>query len=372
MITPYIGSCSTFQLQRGDDLIVGHNFEDKYEVSGAIIINQRDEERRAISWAELCADKTAPISPPTWRSKYASASFNTRGAGFSDGGLNEAGLAIWEMSLFPVDQYAVDVSRPTIFMMNWIQLQLDMHEHVEQVIKSASAFNLDGWFWHFFVADRYGRCATIEFVDGKLDVHEGSDLPVNVLCNARYSMELDKYKGETHRPEEPSDFEEKFWRDHRFKTAAEMIDDFSDEVPAKIVDYGFNILDRIVSYDWCQWQIIVEPRKSLIHYRTKLNRNVRSFRFDSFDLSSQSNSKILDINAGAEGDVASEFTELDYVANRAYVERDIRGICDGYPPFKQWIESQGSTVEQVIESMAIYPFSLETKDFDQGSDNCDK
>ena len=79
-------------------------------------------------------------------------------------------------------------------MMQWMQYLLDNHEHVDQDIRSASEIVLDGWAWHFFTADRQGNCASIEFLEGELVVHTGDDIPVTVLCNSRYAVEMERLK----------------------------------------------------------------------------------------------------------------------------------------------------------------------------------
>ena len=47
---------------------------------------------------------------------------------------------------------------------------------------------------HFLVADARGRTATVEFLDGRLVVHEGQRLPVRVLTNDTYASSLDHLK----------------------------------------------------------------------------------------------------------------------------------------------------------------------------------
>lgn len=51
--SPYKGSCSTFLMENGSDLMAGHNLDDRYQVSGAVVINKRNVFKKGITWKEL-------------------------------------------------------------------------------------------------------------------------------------------------------------------------------------------------------------------------------------------------------------------------------------------------------------------------------
>jgi len=350
--SPYKGSCSTFLLKHGADLIAGHNLDDSYQVSGTVIINKRNVFKKGITWKELSTSEKEISPKPEWISKWGSVSFNTRGRDFADGGMNEKGLVIWEMSLRGT-KFIKDESKPKLFMMLWMQYQLDNHESVEQVIKSASDIVLDGWQWHFFTADRDGNSAAIEFINGEIIIHENDDMPVKVLCNALYSYELKRlsmYEG--FGGKRPVAMEKR--KEPRFVHAAKMIEDYDPTVSGNIINYGFDILDQLDSSGNNQWQIIVDMKNLHVYIRTNQSREVRHFNLKSFDLSCDSPVKMIDIHADLSGDITNDFVDYTVDLNKKFVKMDIEGIIKNSPPFEQQLISNGISKEILIDRLARY------------------
>ena len=104
------------------------------------------------------------------------------------------GLYTHEMTLLGT-RFPEDDERPRMFMMQWMQYQLDNYASVEEVLSNLSTIVLDGWTWPFFVSDREGNTAAIEFVDGDLNVYTGDSMPIPVLCNNAYPEELANLEG---------------------------------------------------------------------------------------------------------------------------------------------------------------------------------
>ena len=356
---PYEGSCSTFLIKHGSDLIAGHNLDDSYQVSGAVIINKRNVFKKGITWKELSTSEKETSPKPEWVSKWGSVSFNTRGRDFADGGMNEKGLVIWEMSLRGT-KFIQDESKPKLFMMQWIQYQLDNYENIQQVITSASDIVLDGWQWHFFTADRDGNCASIEFINGKMVIHTGDEMPVKVLCNALYSFELKtlgRYEGfggtrsvTMEKRKQP-----------RFVHAAKMIKDYSPTVSGNIINYGFDILDQLDSSGYNQWQIIVDMKDLHVYIRTNQSREIRHFNLNSFDLSCDTPVKMIDIHADFSGNITNDFLDYTFELNKKFVKLDIEGIIKNSPPFEQQLISNGISKDILIDRMAGYSESTVCK-----------
>lgn len=350
--SPYKGSCSTFLLKNGSDLIAGHNLDDSYQVSGAVIINKRNVFKKGITWKELSTSEKETSPKPEWISKWGSVSFNTRGRDFADGGMNEKGLIIWEMSLRGT-KFIQDESKPKLFMMQWMQYQLDNHESVEQVIKSASDIVLDGWQWHFFTADRDGNSATIEFINGKIVIHAGDDMPVKVLCNALYSYELKtlgRYEG--FGGKRPVAMEKR--KEPRFLHAAKMIKDYDPTVSGNIINYGFDILDQLDSSGYNQWQIIVDTKNLHVYIRTNQSREIRHFSLNAFELSCDNPVKMIDIHADLSGNITNDFVDYTFELNKKFVKMDIEGIIKNSPGFEKQLISNGITKDILIDRLARY------------------
>jgi choloylglycine hydrolase len=94
-----VSACSTFKLQKGGELIYGHNLnQGDIGVPGLIFINKRGIFKKGRTWSELINKGGADPVDFYWISRYGSVTFNVFGKDFPDGGMNEAGLYIWEMS----------------------------------------------------------------------------------------------------------------------------------------------------------------------------------------------------------------------------------------------------------------------------------
>ena len=90
--------CQTFLLKEGNTLIAGHNLGMPMHIPGVIVINKRGVFKKGISWDEILSGKPTANPPLTWESKYGSITFNPFCRDFPDGGMNEVGLYIEEMT----------------------------------------------------------------------------------------------------------------------------------------------------------------------------------------------------------------------------------------------------------------------------------
>jgi len=154
--------CSTVLLARGPALLLGHNLDEQTDFPGFVCVNKRDVFKVGCRWDEL-RSLAKEFSPAlSWISSYGSVTFSGLGRDLPDAGINEAGLAIEEMSLAEGAYPLMDL-RPALFQMQWIQYHLDNCRTVEEVIRSASLLVPNGWPWHFLVCDRNGSRAAIEY-----------------------------------------------------------------------------------------------------------------------------------------------------------------------------------------------------------------
>lgn len=323
--------CSTF-IMRGDSyLLVGHNLDETpgFRVPGLVCINKRGVRKEGVSWAELVAPPgkgdsiraaagAGPADPAiVWVSSFGSITVNTDGLEFPDWGVNEVGLVICEMSL-PGTRFPSDESRATIFMSQWIQYQLDNHPSVADVIANATTMNLDGWNWHFMVADATGAGAVIEFIDGEAVVHAGETLPVPALCNASYAAELRRLR-KHEAPGMMGAARRLFPWSPRFVRAARMLEDYDASSGTEPIDYAWEILEEIRIRGWNKWSILVDVAARRVYFNTRDNRGIRHVSMDGIDFSCETPAGILDINADLAGDVSGAFVDFTYERNLAFV-----------------------------------------------------
>lgn len=319
-------ACSSFLLERGDTLIVGHNLDDYIPMPGLIVVNPRCIAKQGLGWSTF--NPLAPVRPPFgWISKYGSLIYSNMGKEFPDGGMNEAGLYVGEMNYW-FSEYPKDKGLVRIYHNQWVQYLLDNFGSVDQVLASLSRVVPEGHNrWQFFVADSTGAAATITFFKGRAVVNTGDSLPVKALCNRRYAREMDTlrlFRG--FGGERPVDFADTA-DDRRFVRAAFMLRDQDRKTPAG--DYVFAILRRL---DWGnnKWSLAFDLKRRTVRFNTDRSRNIKSVDLSAFDLAPQAPAMVLDINRDLEGNATKQFTLYSEAVQREYVAKMWDGINAGF------------------------------------------
>ncbi|MFC1683331.1 hypothetical protein ACFL0G_03905 [Candidatus Zixiibacteriota bacterium] len=296
-------ACSTFKLQKGDELAYGHNLnQGDIGVPGFVFINKRGIFKLGRTWIELTTKERLHPSSHCWISRYGSVTFNVFGRDLPDGGMNEAGLYIWEMS--EDADYPKNDGMPKLNQMHWMQYILDNFSTMEEAIQCASEIEIDGWGWHFFVGDANGNTAAIAFIDGNVVVNKGEDMPVPGLFNTPYDRELELlkyYKGF-------GGFYEPDLSDHRvprFVKTAVMTRDY--QLARNIVDYGFDMLDTLRVYDVPEWSVLFDVRRRNVYFKTRINPEIKNFSMDEIEFSNNSPVLILNMDVTEGGDVIDDF-----------------------------------------------------------------
>jgi len=311
-------------IQDAENLLIGHNLDETIEVPGLIVVNKRNIAKENISWGELWPlpfgfkrSSRAPIKI-NWCSKYASITYNTNGKEFIDGGLNEAGLYIGEMNLLET-QYPQNDDRPKIYHYQWMQYLLDNYDTVDQVIDSLDILTVDGHCtWHFFISDRSGQAAVIEFLGGKPVVFNIDDSALTLLCNSKYEAELEyaqTYQG--FGGTEIVDLEDQS-AETRFIRGATMLQQYMSDPSGSIIDFGFKILSNIKGNN-NKWRLLFDVRRLRVHFYTNKASDIRFVDLNAFDLSPSTPTMVMDIHQDLSGDVAQHFVSFDPGNNSKYM-----------------------------------------------------
>jgi penicillin V acylase-like amidase (Ntn superfamily) len=340
-----IAACSTFKLQCGNELIYGHNLNNNgSDVPGLVFINKRGVFKTGRTMSELMDKEKTNPSALTWISRYGSVTFNAFGKDFPDGGMNEAGLYIWEMGLGNEEiVYPKNNALPKLNQMNWMQYILDNFATVDAAIQCAHDIEIDGWGWHFFVGDINGNCASIDFVDGKVVVHQGAAMPVPGLFNALYEreVELSRYFKGFGGLYEPTLKDPKV---PRFVKTAVMLRDYKPTQNA--VDYGFKILENIFVTEIADWSVIFDVRKQTVYFKTSLNPKIKHFAIDAFDFSNASPVLILNIDIKEAGDVSKKFSPFSF--------RQMAALLESLPLPKEFYEMGGLTKAEFVSRFSTH------------------
>ena len=341
-------ACTTFQLNHEGRVFVGTNY-DWGVPDGLIIINQRGLSKRAMP---SYRDNSDPGRPAEWRSKYGSVTFNQYGREMPFGGMNEAGLTIGTMGLFKKNKFPAPDSRPSIYMQQWLQYQLDNHASVEEVIHSESRLRIrpkKGVHIHFLVSDREGNCGVIEYIHGKPVIHVNETLPHKVLTNSTYEDSL-RYLKKDQTPPDP----DRFKSIERFIKAATSLNAHTPRTSTSTLDYSFDLLESV---SWTakrkmwtsrtQWSIVYDVQNLTIYFRTFANRKIRSITLKAFDFSCTVPAKVLDVNASLAGDVTDKFVDYTQQMNRDLIANAFNKTV--YLP---------KVPDTVIDAIAHYPETL--------------
>ena len=311
LVPPAADACSTFLLRDGKQLLYGRNF-DFFMNGGYVMTNQRGVAKQALLGKSR--------NPARWTSKYGSVTFNQVSKEYPYGGMNEAGLVVENMWLAAA-KYPVPDDRAAVQELQWIQYQLDNSASVDEVLASDSTVRVDpnGQPIHFFVVDRAGNAATIEFLDGKRVVHAGADLVVPVLTNHTYDESIDYlslHEGFGGDKKIMSTWESL----DRFATIASMLEDRRLVRRGKAVRHAFNILNEVAQGDGTVWSTVYDMREMRIMFKSVVNKNVRTVRMSDFDFGCETPSRVLAIDGPGKGDVAGSFVAYTTELNRALVK----------------------------------------------------
>jgi choloylglycine hydrolase len=299
--------CSTFCLTDGEAIVFGRNYDFETGV-GMLVVSKRGVQKRSVVTSQPGA---------AWTSRFGSVTFNQFGREFPMGGMNEAGLVV-ELMWLEGTVYPSRDDRPAVALLEWIQYQLDTAANVDELIASDERVRIRGTTpLHFLVSDASGASATIEFLEGQLVVHRGSDLPVAVLTNDRYdqsSATLRSYKGfggSRTIPSSPSSLD-------RFVRAASMVRAYGPDKGSP-VDYAFRILDSVAQPNWTRWSIVYDIAGRQVHFKTESAVNVKTLTFASLDFSCATQVEVLDLHSQLQGDVSSLLDLYTREANLALI-----------------------------------------------------
>jgi len=269
-------------------VIIGANLDLDFG-NGLIIVNRRDAHKRG--WLQSTNGDYA-----TWTSKYGSVTFSIAGREWVHYGMNEVGLVISTMAL-PGSKSAPPDKRPPLSGNFWAQYLLDNFKTIEEVITSNSYVRLENDADHYLVCDRYGNCAVIECIDGKMVYYTNETMPVKVVTNTAYSESILRYENN----DIPNP--DKHFSVRRFFQAANMLKAYQAEDENSSVDYAFKILEKISQPSRTQWSIVFDISNLRVVFKTRNHEQIRYLDLKGIDFTYSPSLKMLDINEPVSGDV---------------------------------------------------------------------
>ncbi|PKN59243.1 MAG: hypothetical protein CVU56_01840 [Deltaproteobacteria bacterium HGW-Deltaproteobacteria-14] len=287
-------------------MVVGKSY-DWDDGGGLVFVNPRGVEKRALS-----VDPRE--TPAAWTSRYASVTFNQYGRELPNGGMNEAGLVVEVMWLNESRPEARD-ARPTVNELQWIQLQLDRYASTAEVVAHAREVRVAPVYAavHWLVCDKGGACAAFETLGGVLVVTSGEALAAPVLTNDTYARSLAALRARQAFGDVPAPTGSDSLS--RFVRAAARL-----KAPgADLVRGALATLDSVRVAGATQWNIVYEPGRGRVHFRTAAAAAVKSL--DLADLVTACGEPVpsLDIDSAAAGDAEARFTPTTLAVNQRRV-----------------------------------------------------
>ena len=250
----------------------------------------------------------------SWISQYGSLTFNQYGKEFPTGGMNEKGLVVELMWLNETKYPAAD-SRPAIGVLQWIQYQLDNCTTIDEIIATDKRLRISPTGTtplHYLVADANGKVAAIEFLNGKMVVHKGSDLSFPVLTNNTYDESVKSVKISSSNGNNSLE---------RFGEACKMIQKINaNNITKPLTDYAFDILGEVAQGDFTKWSIAYDITNKTIQFKTNRFKQIKTISFSAFDFNCSTTAKVWDMNQKASGSVNNLFQNFNADINKRIVE----------------------------------------------------
>lgn len=250
LICSDIFCCSGFVFKNQSRLFMCANL-DQTAMHGYIIVNKRNIEKYSFF----------AVNPNVlkWISKYGSVTFSAIGKDFPYGGMNEEGLTVAIMTTSRME-YPKSDNRYEINESQFVQYILDNYSSTKEVINSDSIIRINRFFdnWHYFICDKNGDLAIIEFKNGLRKVYSDSEISVPVLENSLYENSLENYKMDISKNRLIS----------RFSKAAFLLEnlDFS-KINLDEPKTMFSILDNFRQSS-TKWQMVYDIQNRKIIYRS--------------------------------------------------------------------------------------------------------
>lgn len=314
-------ACSCFSLHTSNQIVFGRK-HDYYNPYGVIIYNPKNQLKIGVP---LPGEHIVG-----WKSIYSSITVSSIGVGFANSGMNEKGLSMGHMGLKETI-YPDRDDRPIILPSQWIQYMLDKCANTNEVIQEAKKIRITdkmGSGEHYYVCDREGNTAIIEFLKGQMVVYTNKDMPYPLLCNDTYEKSMNdirNYKG-LGGDKDVSDSVSILDGNSVAEAMAigcTKINQFYKNESKNIIQDAFDIHyamrfpvapPHLQNCD-TQYATVFDITNLKLYFRTKSNPNTREINFKDFEDNCSTKAKLLDIQTPAEGVVNKSFVDYSIEEN---------------------------------------------------------
>lgn len=302
-----------FLMRTNQGNFVGKNLDCKYG-DGFILENQKG----IIKTAFIKGD----YKPAKWTSLFGSMTFNQIGKDFPEGGINTQGLLIETIKLKST-KYPEPTGRSSVNEFQIVQYLLDMCENTKEAISLLKETDIveTNTQKQYFIADKSGDVAIIEFLNGKIKIYTGDDVKAPVLIEKEYEKSI-KYRNEF-----------RGYGGNRLLKRYENRQDFYVHACIKIdkplepyTKHADMILEKAKTSS-TQWQILYDIDKQKIKYVSRDKIDPKFFNLGGFKFNcNREVAKGISINNGGSGSIVRDFKEFDVKTNKTCVKDAVKNI----------------------------------------------
>jgi penicillin V acylase-like amidase (Ntn superfamily) len=294
ILTPFCLACTSVALHWQGQMVTGRTF-DWSDGSGFFVVSPKGVDRVA---------KGLPAGdvPQHWVTKYGSVSIhmardNRPNPAAVVDGMNEKGLSVAVLELAQTRYIPVSSKTAVIGSAQFAEYLLDRFSSVAAVIKGLKTVHVVASLYHklhvplhYMIADAAGHSAVIEFLNGRLHLAEGVDLPVAVLTNTAYRnavRELSSYHAFGGDLPAPGGYGSLA----RYVRAATYLSTLPKAISlAEANAYMFDILSDSAEplgegSTPTQWMVVRDNTSGVYYYRTADNPHVREIHLSAINFS---------------------------------------------------------------------------------------
>lgn len=302
-------ACTAAQVQRGAHRLVVKSF-DWHDGSGFVMVNPKGTQKTAVHLDR----RERALS---WHAKHASVTLNQHGPQMPLSGMNDAGLVVETLWLRSTEYPSRD-DRPAVNELQLVQWLLDSFGTTKHALAELPRVRVAPIkaSVHWFICDRAGDCATIEYLDGRLVTHSGASLPDKVLTNHPYGDDgglLGRLR--------------KNGSQRRFERACTLAD--ADGVSGPLPKRGQSLLDDVRS-GRTRWQIIWDPSGLTATFTTRPGRTgarTRRVALAAVKARCSDGPLVLNLESRLVGDVSQRLAPIDPVVMTRQVTATLRRLA---------------------------------------------
>ena len=175
---------------------------------------------------------------------------------------------------------------------------------------------------HYLVCDRTAACVAVEFLGGEVVLTTGAAMPVRTLTNSTYAASrasLGQHAGFGGTMPIPGSAGslERFVRASALAARAAR----EDRDEPGLTDDAFAVLGSVSQGPASVWNIVHDPVRRVIHYRTWASPRVKRITLSSLEFSCAAGPRALDVDAERWGDVTASFLPYTVEMNPTIVRR---------------------------------------------------